>query len=206
LLSADAELEKTNLFAPRDGVLGSKDVEVGEFVTPNDKTATLYDTENVFVELGIVEKDIDKIALDQRVTLSVDAHQGEVFTGAVDNVFPVIEGKSRTLTVKVSVDNQDVFLLPGMFARAMITVAEFTDALVIPSMSLNRTDEGYKLFVVGDNDTLSSRIVQVAYVTTDYTVIEFGIYEDEIIVVDTPQELKDGMTVNVIEVQEAGGE
>jgi len=204
LKSAQAELEKTNLYAPRGGVLGSRDSEIGEFVTSQNNIATLYDITEVFVELGIVEKDIDKIALGQDVKISVDAHPGEGFTGTVDNVFPVIEGKSRTLTVRVRVQNQEAMLLPGMFARAMITVAEFTDAIVVPSMSLDKTDEGYKIFTVDERgNAASSRIVQVAYVTTDYTVIASGLYEGELVVTDVPQELKDGMPVNILEVQES---
>ena len=206
LRSAESELEKTNLYAPRNGVMGSRDAEVGEFVTPNDKVATLYDTMKVFVELGIVEKDIEKLALDLDVIVTVDAYQGMNFTGRVDNIFPVIEGKSRTLTLRVGIENEDAMLLPGMFARALITVAEFKNAIVVPSMSLNKSDEGgYTLFTVDEN-TVRSRPVEVAYVTTDYSVIASGLYEGELVVVDTPQELKDGMSVNVIEVQESGVE
>ncbi len=203
LASAEAELEKTDLYAPRDGVLGSRDAEVGEFVTSHDKIATLYDIMEVFVELGIVEKDIDKIALGQEVVLTVDAHPGMDFTGTLDNIFPIIEGKSRTLTVRVRLKNPDVLLLPGMFTRAMITVAEFTNAIVVPSISLDRTDEGYKIFMVDKNNTVFSRIVDVAYVTTDYTVIASGLYGDELVVTDVPEELKDGIAVNIIEIEES---
>jgi len=203
LESAKLELDKTNLYAPRAGVLGSRDAEVGEFATGQDKIATLYDTVKVFLEMGIVEIDIDKIALGQDVSVTVDAYSDAVFTGTTDYVYPVIEGKSRTLTVKVGIENEDTMLLPGMFARAMITVAEFYDALVIPSMSLNKTDEGvYKVFVADKSNKVFSKEVQVAYITTDYTVIESGLYEGDLVVSDTPQELKDGMPVNIIEVQE----
>lgn len=200
--SAKTELKKTDLYAPRDGVLGSRDAEAGEFVTPNNKIATLYDTARVFVELGIVEKDIDKITLGQEVKVTVDAYPGMLFAGTVDNIFPIIEGKSRTLTVRVGIQNPDALLLPGMFARAMITVAEFQNAIVVPSISLNKIDEGYKIFVVDTDNAVSSRTVQAAYVTTDFTVVSSGIYEGEIVVVEAPQELKDGMTVKIIEVQE----
>jgi len=203
LASAESEYEKTDLYAPRDGVLGSRDAEAGEFVTPHDKIAMLYETMEVFVELGIVEKDIDKIALGQDVVVTVDAHPDMSFQGTVDNVFPVIEGKSRTLTLRTGIQNPEALLLPGMFARALITIAEFYDAIVIPSMSLDRTDEGYNIFTVNeDKGTVSSRIVEVAYVTTDYTVIASGLYEGELVVSDTAQELKDGMPVDIIEVQE----
>lgn len=202
LRSAESELKKTDLYAPRDGVLGSRDAEVGEFVTPNNKVGTLYDTREVFIELGIVEKDIDKIALGQDVTATVDAYPGMSFKGLVDYVFPVIEGKSRTLTVKVRIQNPDALLLPGMFSRAVITVAQFDNAIVIPSLSLNKVDEGYKVFIVEESNAVASRPVTVAYITTDYSVIDSGLYEGEVVVVDTPQELKDGLPVKVIEVQE----
>ncbi|MBU1852578.1 MAG: efflux RND transporter periplasmic adaptor subunit, partial [Candidatus Omnitrophica bacterium] len=128
----------------------------------------------------------------------------QVFKGKVDNIFPIIEGKSRTLTLRVRIDNPDALLLPGMFARAMITVAEFYDVIVVPSMSLETLDEGgYSIFVVSENNTVSSRPVEVAYVTTDYTVIASGLYEGEVVVTSTPQELKDGMPVDVIDVQES---
>ena len=206
LESAEAEFDKTYLYAPRDGVLGSRDAEVGEFVTPNDKVATLYDIMEVFVELGIVEKDIDKIALGQAVKVTVDAYPGMNFAGTVDNVFPIIEGKSRTLTVRVRIANENAMLLPGMFARAMITVAEFDDAIVVPSISLNKEEGGYTIFTIDDNNTVRPRPVEVAYVTTDYTVIASGLYEGEVVVTDTPQELKDGLPVDVIEIQESGVE
>jgi len=203
LKSAKAEFEKTDLYAPRDGVIGSRDAEVGEFVTLQNKIATLYDIMEVFVELGIVEKDIDKMALGQDVVATVDAYPGTEFTGTVDNIFPIIEGKSRTLTVRVGIGNPDALLLPGMFARAMITVAEFENVIVVPSLSLNKEEEGYKVFVVNNDNTVSSRVIQVAYVTTDYSVISSGLYEGELVVTDTPQELKDGMPVKIIDVEEA---
>lgn len=206
LKSAESEFKKTDLYAPRDGVIGSRDAEIGEFVTPQNKVATLYDTMKVFVELGIVEKDIDKMALGQNVVVTVDAYPGMEFMGTVDNIFPVIEGKSRTLTARVGINNPNALLLPGMFARAMITVAEFKNAMVVPSLSLNKTEEGgYTVFVVNKDSTVSSKSVEVAYVTTDYSVVSSGLYEDELVVTDTPQELKDGTPVKVIDVEEPLG-
>ncbi len=203
LESAESEFEKTYLYAPRDGIIGSRDAEIGEFVTSHDKVTTLLDTKEVFVELGIVEKDIDKIALGQDVKVTVDTYPGQGFSGSIDNVFPLIEGKSRTLTVRSRLPNEEGMLLPGMFARALITVAKFKDALVIPSLALNKTDEGYKVFVVDEQNIAHPKIVQVGYITTDYTVITDGIFEGELVVTDTPTELKEGTPLQIIEVQES---
>ncbi len=203
LESAESEFEKTYLYAPRDGLMGSRDAEIGEFVTPQNRVATLLDTKEVFVELGIVEKDIDKIALGQDVKVTVDTYPNQAFSGSIDNVFPLIEGKSRTLTVRTRLQNEEGMLLPGMFARALIKVAEFKDAIVIPSLALNKTDEGYKVFVVDEGNAVHQKDVQVAYITTDYTVIASGLFEGELVVTDTPTELKEGMPVKIIETQES---
>ncbi|MFA5388486.1 MAG: efflux RND transporter periplasmic adaptor subunit [Candidatus Omnitrophota bacterium] len=200
--SSEAEFQKTDLSASREGVLGAREAEAGEFVTPNNKISTLYDVGEVFAELGIVEKDIDKVTIGQDATVTVDAHPGAVFNGKVDYVYPVIEGKSRTLTAKVRLPNPDVQLLPGMFVRAMITVAEFNNALVIPSLSLNKKDEGYFVSTVNGQDMVEIKPVTVEYITTDYSVISEGLNEGDLIVTETPQELKEEMPVQVIEVQE----
>ncbi len=200
--SAESELKKTDLVASREGVLGDREAEAGEFVRPNNKIATIYDVKEVFVEFGIVEKDIDKVTLGQNVVVTVDAHSGAAFKGKIDYVYPVIEGKSRTLTVKVRLPNPDAQLLPGMFARAMITVAEFKNAIVVPSLSLNKKDEGYTISVIGEQNKVHIKPVKVAYVTTDYSVVSEGLSEGELVVTETPQELKEEMPVQVIEVQE----
>jgi len=202
LKSAEAEFQKTDLIASREGVMGIREAEVGEFVTPNNKVTTLYDISEIFVELGIVEKEVDKVTLGQNVAVTVDSHSGAVFNGKVDYIYPVIEGKSRTLTAKVRLQNPDVQLLPGMFARAMITVAEFHNAMVIPSLSLNKKDEGYSVFVVDEQNKVRIKPVKVEYITTDYSVIGEGLHEGELVVTETPQELKEEMPVQVIEVQE----
>ena len=200
--SAESEFKKTDLIASREGVLGTREAEVGEFVTQNNKIAILYDVKEVFVELGIVEKDIDKVVLGQNLAVTIDAHPGATFNGKVDYVYPSVEGKSRTLTVKAQIPNPDVQLLPGMFARALITVAEFKNAIVIPSLSLNKKDEEYTVSTVDEQNKVHIKPVKVEYVTTDYSVIGEGLTECEIVVTETPQELKEEMLVQVIEVQE----
>lgn len=200
--SAEAELKKTDMIASCEGVMGTREAEAGEFVTPNNKIATLYDISEIFVELGIVEKDVDKVTIGQDVVVTVDAHSGVTFKGKIDYLYPVIEGKSRTLTAKVRLQNPDVQLLPGMFARAMITVAEFKNALVIPSLSLTKKDEGYTVAAVDVQNKIRIKPVKVEYITTDYSVIGEGLSEGELVVTETPQELKEEMLVQVIEVQE----
>ncbi|MBN1793936.1 MAG: efflux RND transporter periplasmic adaptor subunit [Candidatus Omnitrophica bacterium] len=203
LESAESDLTKTKLHAPSAGVITSKKIEPGEFVTPQNDTVELTEIFEVYAVLGVIEKDIEKIAFDQEVEVEVDAYPGKKFTGLVDNITPALEGKTRTLTVKVKIENPDNQLLPGMFARCMVRIFEMEDALVMPSMALEKTEEGYSVFVVEDEKVAKQRQIQIGYVTTDYAQIESGLEEGELVVVETHETLKDGREVEITEIKES---
>ena len=202
---AKAELGKTVLKAPMDGVMGTREAEVGEYVTPQVVVAKLMDVSAVFVELGIIERDIERIRLGQRVKISVDSLPNTPFEGKIDNLAPLIEGKSRTLTAKVKVENTQGRLLPGMFARAEIAVFEKPDTLVVPTSALRDNDGDGKfesVFVV-EQETAHTKPITLGYLTTDYAEISQGIQEGEQVVTETRGALKDGSKVTLLEAEEA---
>jgi len=201
---ASSEFEKTYLRASKDGIIGDKNVEVGEFITPNVKVATLVNLENVVVELGIIEKEIDRIFLGQNVTVNVDTYPGIDFTGRVGNISPLIAGKSKTLTVKANLDNPGGLLLPGMFARVKISIFEKENALIIPSDSLDKSTGEFRAFVVGNDNVAYAQKVEVAYLSSDYAQIASGLNEGELVVVEKPESLAEGKRVKIIEVKEYG--
>jgi len=202
-----AELDKTYLYSPIDSVMGSRDVEVGEFVTSNVKIASLYDTATVVAEIGIIEKDINRVALGQKARITVDTYPGVEFEGQIENIAPIIEGKSRTLTVKVRLknDNPKGTLLPGMFARIWISVYEKKNTIKLPSSCLYDLDnngEFDSVYAVTDENIANATSVKIGYVSTDYVEIIDGLREGEQVVSEAMAELKDKVKVDVIEVQE----
>ncbi len=228
--SAKSDLDKTYLYAPRDGVLGTRDAEVGEFVTTNDKIVTLIDDSDIFVEIGVITRDIGKVKIGQNAKVSVDTYPDTDFKGKVDNVSPVVEGRTRTQTTKIRVDNPERLLLPGMFARVLIDIYSKKDAIVIPNSALNKGEEGYVTFVVhkleseeeieaelfdkeggpealieeeaGEEGIAEERPILFEYRSSDFSVIKEGLEEGELVVVETQEKLRDKMKVIITEVQE----
>ncbi|MFH1753052.1 MAG: efflux RND transporter periplasmic adaptor subunit [Candidatus Omnitrophota bacterium] len=229
--SAKSDLDKTYLYAPRDSVLGTRDAEIGEFVTSNDKIVTLIDDTDVFAEIGVIERDIGKVSVGQNAKVYVDAYPDTDFKGKVDNVSPVVEGRSRTQNVKIRVSNTKRFLLPGMFARVLVDVYTKENAIVIPNTALNKTEEGYVVFVVhkkevdleedyevpeeetpedeffimedaGDPGVAEARAILFEYRSSDFSVIKEGLEEEDLVVVETQEKLKDQTNVIITEVQE----
>ncbi len=202
------ELTKGVLRAPQDGVMGTREVESGEYVSPQTVVATLMDVNAVFVELGIIERDIERIRLGQLVKVTVDSLPNTPFEGRIDNLAPLIEGKSRTLTAKVKVENTQGQLLPGMFARAEVAVFEKPDALVVPTSALKDQDgDGTfeSVFVVQD-DMATTKPIVLGYLTTDYAEIQEGIIEGEQVITEARGNLKEGSRVTLLEAEEAAFE
>ncbi len=205
---AQHEMERTILKAPMDGVIGVRHGEVGEVVTPQTAIATLMDVNSVYVEVGIIERDIERIRLGQRVKVSVDSLPNTTFDGRIDNLAPLVEGKSRTLTAKVKVDNAQGQLLPGMFARSEIAVFEKPDALVIPLPALKDNDGDGKSdsVFVAEGEKAVLKPVTVGYQTTDYAEVSQGLQEGDQVITEARGNLKDGSGVTFLEQEEAAFE
>ena len=205
---AKNELEKAVLKASMSGVMGTRETEVGEFVTSQTAVATLMDVGNVFVELGIIERDIERIRLGQKVKVTVDSLPNTPFEGLIDNLAPLIEGKSRTLTAKVKVKNPRGQLLPGMFARAEIAVFEKPNALVVPTSALKDVDgDGtFESVFIIDAERALLRPITLGYLTTDYAEVVNGLQEGEQVVTEARGALKEGSKISLLEVEESSFE
>ena len=196
---AASEMEKTVLRCPRDGILGNKDAEVGEFVTPAKKIATLVNIENVVVKVGVIEKEIDRIFPGQKVVLTVDTYPNVEFTGKVDKINPIVSDQSRTLGIEAVLANDGGLLLPGMFARVRITIFEQDNALVVPNDAVEKTSGGSKVYVVTKDNKAEERAVEVNYVSTQFSVVSKGIEPGDLVITQRPNDLKTGAAVKVIE-------
>ncbi len=195
--------EKIFLKAPAAGIIGKKEKNVGEFITPNDIILTLIDPDNVFVEVGIIERDAFKIKSGQKVKINVDTYPTRVFFGYIETVFPEIDERTRTVNVRIRVLDPGKLLKPGMFARADIAVFTKREAIVVPSSSVS-IQQGAYYAAVAKEDKVDYQQVSVEYITTDYAVIKKGIEVGDLIVVETPgmKKLAPGTGIKIIEIQE----
>ena len=153
--SAKAELDKTNIYALGDGLLGSRILDVGSYVTPNDKVGAFVDTAKVYAEFNIIEKDVPKTALRQKVDVFVDAYPAMSLSGQIDRIAPIVEGRSRTQNIKVELPNKDGSLKPGMFARGLIYTYEKRDVVVVPASALKKKEADYLAYVVHKEELTS---------------------------------------------------
>jgi len=211
---AEEELLKTYLYASTDGFMGPRESEEGESISPTDAIGSLLDVSKVFVEIGIVEKDINKINADQKANIWVDAYNYKLFTGFIERIYPLVEGKSRTLTARIQVENPQNLLIPGMFARVEVFIISLKNSLIVPAASLiDAGNETFFLPVIPKDSTeeeeeqtllgtMKLSEVKIGYMSSDYVEIKSGIKEDDYVITEAQGELDDGIQVRIIGLEE----
>ncbi|HKQ38444.1 MAG TPA: efflux RND transporter periplasmic adaptor subunit [Verrucomicrobiae bacterium] len=139
---AKVDLERTTIYAPIDGVVISRNVDVGQTVAASFTAPTLFvvanDLTKMQIEAAVSEADVGGIETGQQVDFSVDAFPGRTFHGEVKQVryAPVTNQNVVTYTTIVEVSNPDLKLRPGMTATASIITAQRNHALKIPNAAL----------------------------------------------------------------------
>lgn len=151
---AAKNLNYTEIYSPMDGVVISREVEVGQTVVSSMNVANLYviaDLDNMQVVGNVDEADIGQVKEGQHVTFTVDAYTDDVFEGTVSQVRlnPTTTSNVVTYEVIVTTSNPDHKLIPGMTANLTIYTLELKDVLTVPMKALKfNPQQGEN----GDND------------------------------------------------------
>ncbi len=143
---AAKNLNYTEIYSPIDGVVISREVEVGQTVVSSMNVANLYviaDLDNMQVVGNVDEADIGKVKEGQHVTFTVDAYTDDVFEGTVSQVRlnPTTTSNVVTYEVIVATANPDHKLIPGMTANLTIYTLELNDIFAVPLKALRFTPE-----------------------------------------------------------------
>ena len=142
LAEAQINLAYTDIVSPVNGVVLSRNIDVGQTVAASFQTPTLFliaeDLTEMRVNSNISESDIGRVRKDQQVQFSVDAYPDRVFTGVVSQRrdAPIIQQNVVTYDVVIDVANDDLALKPGMTATVTITTDQREDVLVVPLRAL----------------------------------------------------------------------
>ena len=106
--------------APTSGIVLHKDAVEGSYVQTGSHVYAIADLSLLWLKLDVYEADLAKIRVGQSVDFDTDTYPGEIFDGTVAFIDPVLDERSRSVKVRVNVENPDSRLKPGMFARATI--------------------------------------------------------------------------------------
>ena len=200
--------------APFDGTVTARKVSIGEYVGANSSPtvlATIVQLDPAYVNFAINEKDLLRVRAEIRkrgmtaadlkkvpVEIGLQTEQGFPHKGTLDYASPTVDAGTGTLTARAILDNPDGVLLPGLFVRVRIPTRTVDDALMVPDAALGADQSGRYLLVVGKDDIVEQRNVELGSAEGTLRVIEKGIKADDRVIVGGMQRAVPGQKVEPV--------
>lgn len=202
---AKVDHANTVIYAPTDGTILERNVEVGEFVTTGfvgDRGAkgyvvSLADLNDLRVELDIDQSNFRKVAVGQKCVVWTDAYPDRKYEGKVDLVAPQANRQKATVLTKVKILNPDDLLRPEMNASVGFYASREGPStgpaigVLVPASAVH----GHSVFIVEDGKAVE-RTVEIG-TNTPKGIYVRGLREGETVIVSPPDSLQSGQAVHV---------
>jgi membrane fusion protein, multidrug efflux system len=132
--------------APFNGMLGIRQVNLGQYLAPGTMIVTLTDLDTLYVDFSLPEQNRGEISIDQAVEFHVDAFPDQVFRGEIAAIDPQVDANMRAIKVRAALGNTDHKLQPGMYARLRVILPPQPDVVTVPEPAVDYTVYGESVF------------------------------------------------------------
>ncbi|MDZ7265842.1 MAG: efflux RND transporter periplasmic adaptor subunit [candidate division KSB1 bacterium] len=209
--AAEIALEYTNIRAPFDGTVLTKNADVGEIVAPFGAATTaraavvsIADMASLEVEADVSESNIQRIQPGQSCEIVLDAYPDTRYPGVVSKIVPTADRAKATVLTKIKFVERDQRVLPEMSAKVTFLAQPPATAsinnerkILIPSSALTTRNGEQVVFVIRDGSVIATPVA-VAGTSGSQLEVRSGLSEGQQIVRTPPANLQDGMRVKVV--------
>ena len=188
--------EDMYLRAPRSGVIGYRNAEVGAIVSAGTKVFSLVDTSHINVDCTIAEADAAILKAGLPVEVTIDA-LGEDYAGEIVYVSPAMDEASKTYQVRIELTDEAAreTIKAGLFAHTAVDILQRRATLCVPKEALLSRTGRQVLFVVREDGTVEERAVKVGLMNDAEVEILDGLEPGDTVVVTNQDKLQDGKKV-----------
>jgi len=192
-----AQIDKTEIRTPFNGVIGLKNVSEGSFVNTTTVIATLQNINPLKIDFSIPEKYSGMVKVGDPVKFKI-VGTDKVYTGKVYAIEPKIDPLTRTLKMRALYSNPARNILPGSFADVELVLNEIDDALMVPTHSIVPELKGQKVFLFKNGNAVPQN-VEIG-IRTDTTVqVTKGLSENDTLITSGILQIRPGMPVVISE-------
>lgn len=147
--------------APFDGTIGIRQVHEGQYLSPGEPIASLVDTQTLKLNFSLDEQASPELHQGQVVDITVDAYPEQTFPAHITAIDPLI-GKSRTIALQATLQNNHGTLKAGMYANVNVIRQASNKVLTIPETAVTYTAYGDTVFIAdGDADAMTAKRISV---------------------------------------------
>ncbi|WP_398469957.1 efflux RND transporter periplasmic adaptor subunit [Tardiphaga sp.] len=148
IAKTEAVISQKQVRAAFDGVLGTRRIEVGQYLTAGTQIVSLTDLSAVYANFTVTEKDSGKLAVGQIVRIKVDAYPGRSFEGKLTTIEPQISADTRNIRVQATIQNPEGILKPGMFATTTVVLPDKPAVVTVPETAVDYTLYGDSVYLL----------------------------------------------------------
>lgn len=177
----NAQIAKTEIRAPFDGIIGLRSVSIGSYISPQIQVATLQSINPIKIDFSIPQKYYNEVKEGRVIEFKLPNTE-KIFKGKVYAVEPKIDQGTRTIQVRAIAANDAGLLSPGAYVEIDIVLANLNNALLIPSKALVPDIQGEKVFVY-KNGIAVPQIVTTGIRTEENIQIVGGIAPGDTVII-----------------------
>jgi len=199
---AQINLTESTITSPIDGIVTAKHIDQGNLIKIGDRIVTVADARTVKVIVAAAGQYAGQITAGTPVEIQIDAYPDKMFEARVYSVYPALDPETHTIQVEIRLQNENLLLKPGMFARVTIITQQKENVVVIPRDVIlgGKINEPY-VYVVKDA-VAHKRLVKVGITQADrYEIIE-GLKPGQNLVFNGMNYLTDGIGVEVVRIED----
>ena len=203
---AQINLRESMIVSPIDGIVTAKHIDEGNLIRSGDQIVTIADMKTVRVIVAAAEKYGSDITVGMPAKIKVDAFAEQTFDAGVHSIHPALDAQTHTIQVEIRLDNDELLLKPGMFARVTLITRRKDNVVVIPRDIVlgGKIDKHYVYVVEGASAGKIARkhFVEIGIKQADRYEITKGLKAGEMLVVNGMNYLADGMGVEVVRIED----
>ena len=206
LALAQARLSKLEIRAPFSGVVGIRNVSIGDYVKDGTDLINLEDISSVKVDFRVPEKYADVIRKGQALEVIVDALPGKPFRAKVDAIDPQVDSAGRSALLRGRIDNPEGRLKPGMFARVKLILAERDNALVVPEEAIVPQGGKTTVWKVVDGNAVRTEVKTGLRRAAKVEITQGLVLNDVVVTAGQIRLSKDGTPVRIAQGSKQGAQ
>ncbi|HEY2143257.1 MAG TPA: efflux RND transporter periplasmic adaptor subunit [Candidatus Udaeobacter sp.] len=199
-----AFITKKQVRAPFDGMLGIRQVNVGQMINSGQQVVQLTALDRVYVDFALPQQNLPQLAAGYEARVQADALPGREFKGEVTAINSMVDNVTRNISLQATLDNPDHVLRPGMFVKVDVILPEKSKTLVIPGSAVSYAPYGNSVFVIDktkdpktgkESQSLRQAFVRIGEARGDFVAVTEGLKAGDVVVSTGVFKLRNGMPV-----------
>ena len=199
-----AFITKKQIRAPFDGMLGIRQVNVGQMINSGQQVVQLTALDRVYVDFALPQQNLPQLAAGYEARVHADSLPGREFKGKVTAINSMVDNVTRNISLQATLDNSAHELRPGMFVKVDVILPEKSKTLVIPGSAVSYAPYGNSVFVIDnkkdpktgkESQSLRQAFVRIGEARGDFVAVTEGLKAGDVVVSTGVFKLRNGMPV-----------